>query len=166
MAGITRFHEAQGDETAGFDAALSEIRSGGKRGHWIWYVFPQIAGLGLSGMSQAYAIRDVREAEDYLRDQTLGARLVTIANAVRGALHRGMPLERVMGSPIDAAKLVSSMTLFAGVARRLAPGVAPAAALLLPVADEILAAAAVAGYPRCAFTEAVLARAAMHGKHD
>jgi uncharacterized protein (DUF1810 family) len=158
MADLQRFREAQDDPAAGFDAALREIRSGGKRGHWIWYVFPQIAGLGVSGMSQAYAIGDKEEAEAYLRDETLGGRLVVIAEAVLEALAVGQSLVRVMGSSIDATKLVSSMTLFAGVAQALPRGTTPAADLLRPIAEEILIAADRAGYPRCVFTDRVLAR--------
>jgi uncharacterized protein (DUF1810 family) len=161
MADLQRFRDAQRDARAGFDAAIGEIRSGGKRGHWIWYVFPQVAGLGSSGMSRAYAIRDAREAEEYLRDETLGPRLAAVAEAVRESLRQGQPLEQVMGSSIDATKLVSSMTLFAWAARRVPPGAVPAADALLPLADEILAVAERAGYPKCAFTERVLTR---HGE--
>jgi uncharacterized protein (DUF1810 family) len=158
MANLERFIDAQRDAHVGYDAALREIQSGGKRGHWIWYVFPQIAGLGVSSLSQAYAIRDASEAEAYLRDETLGPRLVAIAAAVRDALAAGQPVARVMGSSIDATKLVSSMTLFAGVARALPRGTTPAADLLRPIAEEILIAADRAGYPRCAFTDRVIAR--------
>jgi uncharacterized protein (DUF1810 family) len=159
MTSLERFHQAQQNPHAGYEAALGEIRAGGKRGHWIWYVFPQLAGLGTSAMSQAYAIRDVAEAEAYLRDEILGPRLVAITAAVRDALAAGAPIARVMGSAIDAQKLVSSMTLFAGVAGRLPRGTTPSADLLLPMAAEILVAASREGHPPCAFTERSLARA-------
>lgn len=158
MSTLARFIAAQDDPDAGFTVALREIETGGKKGHWIWYVFPQVAGLGRSVMSQAYAIRDAGEAEDYLRDEILGPRLVAIASAVRGALAAGQRIDDVMGSSIDAAKLVSSMTLFGGVAERLQPGSVASAELLRPIASEILAAAAGQGYPRCAFTDRVVGR--------
>jgi uncharacterized protein (DUF1810 family) len=153
MSSLSRFIDAQRDPHAGYEAALREIAGGGKRGHWIWYVFPQIAGLGMSSQSRAYAIRDAAEAADYLGDATLGPRLVAIAEAVRDALAGGTSIEDVMGSTIDATKLVSSMTLFAGVAARLPRGTVASADLLRPIAEEILAAADAEGYPRCAFTE-------------
>jgi uncharacterized protein (DUF1810 family) len=158
MLDLERFVEAQRDQYAGYDAALREIAGGGKRGHWIWYVFPQLAGLGTSGMSRAYAIRDASEAEAYLRHPTLGPRLVAIAGAVRDALATGSSVERVMGSSIDATKLVSSMTLFEAVAAALPREPAASADRLLPIAGEILAAAERQGYARCALTERALGR--------
>jgi uncharacterized protein (DUF1810 family) len=150
---LDRFHEAQGNGE--YEGALAEITAGRKRGHWIWYVFPQIAGLGQSHMSQAYAIRDRREAEKYLEDPVLSRRLLEISRAAAAQLKSGVPLERLMGSSIDAAKLVSSMTLFAEVARA-APGGEP----LVEAADAILAAAAEQGCRRCEFTLRQLGRPA------
>ena len=66
----------------GFEAALHEIQAGGKRGHWIWYVFPQLAGLGSSGLSHTFAIADKHEAAEFLRDPKLRSRLHTITAAV------------------------------------------------------------------------------------
>jgi uncharacterized protein (DUF1810 family) len=156
MQRLERFLDAQRDSRAGYAAALREIGSGGKRGHWIWYVFPQLAGLGSSAMSERYAIRDLDEAEAYLRDDTLGPRLVAIAEAVRDALAAGALVEEVMGSSIDATKLVSSMTLFGGVAAALPRGAVASADLLLPVASEILVEADRQGYQRCASTTRAL----------
>ena len=118
---LQRFTDAQGQPVTGFETALFEIRAGGKRSHWIWYVFPQLAGLGRSAAAQTYALDDVAEAQDYLRDPLLRTRLLTIATAVAEQLDRqsGPSLERVMGSSIDVAKLVSSMTLFGAVAKHL-----------------------------------------------
>jgi uncharacterized protein (DUF1810 family) len=150
---LDRFKEAQAEPRSGFDAALSEIRSGGKRGHWIWYVFPQLAGLGHSSASRAYGIDGAAEAHEYLRDPLLRSRLVTIASAVADQLARGVPLGLLMGSSIDATKLVSSLTLFGHVARRLDESEPlDDYASLARVADAILDAAAAAGVPPCRFT--------------
>ncbi len=106
MADLDRFLKAQ---AYSYEDALSEIRAGGKRSHWIWYIFPQIAGLGMSGMADYYAIRDINEARAYLANETLRARLVEISTALLG-LESSDPLQ-VMGYP-DNLKLRSSMTLF------------------------------------------------------
>src|SRR5690606_17445562 len=78
MNHLDRFHSAQDSPDAGFDAALRELQAGRKRGHWIWYILPQLAGLGMSGMSQRYAIRDAQEAVAYLQDPVLRDRLLAI----------------------------------------------------------------------------------------
>jgi uncharacterized protein (DUF1810 family) len=148
---IARFVAAQaGGE---YERALAEIEAGHKRGHWIWYVFPQIAGLGTSSMSQAFAIRNRAEAEEYLRHPLLLQRLLDITAAAADHLKNGLPVDTLMGSAIDAAKLVSSMTLFGEVARAL-PGDrrTPATEALAVAADAILSAAASQGYPRCEHT--------------
>src|SRR5215213_5808856 len=118
---LERFKSAQASPHSGFDVALAEIRGGGKRGHWIWYVFPQLAGLGHSSMAEAYGIRDEAEAIAFLRDPELRERLMTITTAVADQLD-GRPsssLRGLMGSQVDALKLVSSLTLFRHVAARL-----------------------------------------------
>ncbi|RBY88114.1 DUF1810 domain-containing protein [Blastococcus sp. TBT05-19] len=104
---LQRFVDAQRDT---YDQALSELRGGEKRTHWMWFVFPQIAGLGRSGMAQRFAIADLDEARAYLAHPVLGRRLVECARALT-ALDVDDPVA-VMGS-IDAVKLRSSMTLFA-----------------------------------------------------
>jgi uncharacterized protein (DUF1810 family) len=142
---IGRFHEAQANGE--YEAALAEITAGRKRGHWIWYVFPQVAGLGQSHMSQLYAIRDRREAEEYLQDPLLSQRLLEISQAAASHLKQGVPLTTLMGSSIDAGKLASSMTLFAEVARGV-----PGADAIVEAAEAILEAAAQQGYQRCEFT--------------
>ena len=142
---LDRFHKAQADGE--YETALGEMRDGRKRSHWIWYVFPQLAGLGQSHMSQAYAIRDRQEAEAYLRDPMLSARLLEISQAVAAQLQKGVPLATLMGSSIDAAKLMSSMTLFAEVGRAL-----PGAGALAAAAEAILDAGSQQGYRRCEFT--------------
>jgi uncharacterized protein (DUF1810 family) len=162
MSRLERFRQAQNSEHAGFASALAELRSGGKRGHWIWYVFPQIEGLGMSGMTQAFALAGEDDAADFLRDAELRTRLLTITGAVADQLRSGRAtsLRALMGSEIDARKVVSSLTLFAHVARRLheVEGL-DACAAMADVADEVLAMAAAEGYPPCAHTLRRLRRA-------
>jgi uncharacterized protein (DUF1810 family) len=111
---LERFVAAQ-DAGGSYDAAVAELRAGRKRSHWMWFVFPQIAGLGQSPMSQRYAISSLPEAEAYLADPVLGPRLRESARILSEL--SGRTAEEVLGE-IDAIKLRSSMTLFA----RAAPG--------------------------------------------
>jgi uncharacterized protein (DUF1810 family) len=106
---LRRFVEAQ-DDAAIFARALSELRNGRKRSHWIWFVFPQIAGLGQSAMSQAYAIRSLEEARAYLADPLLGPRLRECCEALLAA-DPAASAKSILGG-IDAIKVRSSMTLF------------------------------------------------------
>jgi len=146
---------------SGFDAALAELRAGRKRTHWIWYVFPQLRGLGHSPAAEFYGLNGVAEADEYLLDARLRANLLLAASTVKGQLEAGLVLDELMGARIDALKLVSSMTLFAAVARRLASADdSGERARLADAADAILAAAARQGYPACSFTVAAL-RAAL-----
>ena len=92
-----------------YDTALREIRSGRKRSHWMWYIFPQIAGLGMSYTAQLYSIRDIDEARDYIADPVLGKRLIEISRALL-TLDVSDPTD-IMGYP-DDLKLCSCMTLF------------------------------------------------------
>jgi uncharacterized protein (DUF1810 family) len=92
-----------------YEGALAELRRGSKTGHWMWFVFPQVAGLGLSAMSQRYAIASLDEARAYLRHEVLGPRLRECAAVVSAT--RGRSAEQIFGD-IDAVKLRSSMTLF------------------------------------------------------
>jgi uncharacterized protein (DUF1810 family) len=155
--GLDRFLAAQDRRDTGYVAALAEIRSGVKTGHWIWYVFPQLYGLGMSSQSRAYGIRGVAEATDYLHDSELRARMIEIASAVAEQLRQGTPLSILMGSSIDVLKLVSSLTLFGGVARRLACD-EPSGEfeMLATIAEEILLKAQADGYPPCDRTLAEL----------
>jgi uncharacterized protein (DUF1810 family) len=158
MDKLERFHQAQDIPHAGYAVALRELQAGEKTSHWIWYVFPQLAGLGQSSTAVYYGLAGVEEAAAYLRDRVLGERLVTASEAVRAHLSgaRGRParLAGLMGSEIDALKLVSSMTLFGHVAKTLAAaGPRPRFAAMAAHADAILAAAAAQGYTRCAYTE-------------
>lgn len=106
---LQRFMTAQ---AANYDDALAELTAGRKRTHWMWYVFPQIAGLGSSAMAQRYAIRSLDEARAYLAHPTLGPRLCRVAEALLTVRHG--TAHEIMGSP-DDLKLRSSMTLFAQV---------------------------------------------------
>ena len=103
---LSRFHKAQ---KGSYETALAEIRAGRKRSHWIWYIFPQIQGLGYSSTAQYYAIENLEEAKAYLADPVLRERLLEISNALL-ALDSCDPTD-VMGYP-DDLKLRSSMTLF------------------------------------------------------
>ena len=103
---LDRFVKAQAYD---YDAALREIRSGRKRSHWMWYIFPQLQGLGFSSTAQYYGIRDLEEAKAYMAHPVLGPRLVEISEALL-ALDTG-DASAVMGYP-DDLKLRSCMTLF------------------------------------------------------
>jgi uncharacterized protein (DUF1810 family) len=162
MDRLDRFLAAQEDEDSGFETAIAELRSGRKRSHWIWYIFPQLAGLGSSSFAQRYGLNGVAEAMAYARHPVLRARLVAVAEAVDGHLSRqpAPRLDDIAGSEIDALKIVSSMTLFGDVARRLqrvAPH--PDHARLAAAAASILDIAASQGIPACARTRAALAAA-------
>jgi uncharacterized protein (DUF1810 family) len=106
---LERFVRAQ-DEHQTYRQAVTELRSGRKTSHWMWFVFPQIAGLGRSPMAQTYAIADLAEARAYLAHPVLGPRLVECAEIL--ASHEGLTAQQIFGS-VDAMKLRSSMTLFA-----------------------------------------------------
>lgn len=146
---LDRFLAAQAHPEVGYANAVAELRDGAKRSHWIWWIFPQLAGLGASSTSERYAIADLDEALAYLRHPTLGARLAEATAVVRRQCSDGVPLSTLMGSRIDALKLVSSLTLFARAGRD-EPG---AAAALAHEAEAVLRVAAGQGIPRCAFTE-------------
>lgn len=105
-ADLSRFLKAQEHD---YEQALSEIRSGRKRSHWMWYIFPQIQGLGFSSTAQYYAIRDLQEAKDYLAHPVLGARLKEISSALLDL--EGLSASEIFGYP-DDLKLRSCMTLF------------------------------------------------------
>lgn len=107
MLDLKRFLDAQQRD---YSTALSEIKTGRKRSHWMWYIFPQITGLGFSEMAQRYAIDDLAEAIAYLGHPVLGTRLQEISAALLEITSNNA--NEVMGSP-DDLKLRSSMTLFA-----------------------------------------------------
>ena len=107
---LQRFLDAQ---AAIYPEALAELRAGRKRSHWMWFVFPQVAGLGSSATARRYAIGSRAEAAAYLAHPILGARLRECAAALLGVHDR--TAEQILGSP-DDLKLRSSMTLFAALA--------------------------------------------------
>ncbi|MDG2618116.1 DUF1810 domain-containing protein [Thermoleptolyngbya sichuanensis XZ-Cy5] len=106
---LNRFVKAQ---TSDYARALAEIRQGKKRSHWMWYIFPQYAGLGFSATSQHYAIKSLAEAQAYLHHPILGTRLVECAEAVLQV--NGQSAYEIFGSP-DDLKLHSCATLFAQI---------------------------------------------------
>lgn len=107
---LQRFVEAQASV---YDSALAELRSGLKRGHWMWFIFPQVEGLGFSSLSRRYAIRSIEEARAYLAHPILGPRLRECVQAVLDV--REKSLDEIFG-PIDSVKFRSSTTLFARAA--------------------------------------------------
>ncbi|MGM9470776.1 DUF1810 domain-containing protein [Pseudarthrobacter sp. YS3] len=111
---LERFVEAQ-DNSGTYGQALAELQLGKKTGHWMWFIFPQYAGLGSSPTSVRYAIASLPEAQAYLKHEVLGPRLLECAAAI--ATHAGRSATDILGG-IDARKLHSSMTLFL----RAAPG--------------------------------------------
>jgi uncharacterized protein (DUF1810 family) len=106
---LQRFIDAQQHS---YDNALLEIKSGRKTSHWMWYIFPQIRGLGFSETSKFYAIQDIQEATAYIQHPLLGTRLVEISAAL--LIINNKSAREIFGTP-DDMKLKSSMTLFAAV---------------------------------------------------
>ena len=107
---LQRFVDAQAGV---YDQALAELSAGAKRSHWMWFIFPQIAGLGFSAMARRYAIASRLEARAYLNHAVLGPRLIACTRAVCRV--EGRSAHQIFGSP-DDLKFRSSMTLFAAVA--------------------------------------------------
>src|ERR1700760_1531802 len=105
---LQRFVDAQDDDGT-YESALRELRDGRKRSHWMWFIFPQIAGLGQSPTSRRYAISSLEEARAYVAHPVLGPRLIECATVVRDL--PGRSADEIFGG-IDAIKLRSSMTLF------------------------------------------------------
>lgn len=106
MNDLQRFLDAQESD---YQTALTEIENGRKQSHWMWYIFPQIDGLGFSSAAKFYAIRDLDEAKSYFEHPVLGQRLIEISQAMLAV--EGKTANRILGSP-DDMKLKSSMTLF------------------------------------------------------
>jgi uncharacterized protein (DUF1810 family) len=106
---LNRFLDAQ---ESSYETALAEVRNGKKRSHWMWYIFPQIQGLGFSETSKYYAINNLAEAEAFLQHAVLGSRLIHICTELLRL--KSNNATHIFGSP-DDMKLKSSMTLFASV---------------------------------------------------
>ena len=117
---LERFVKAQ-NEYGTYELALSEIKAGRKRSHWIWFIFPQLKGLGFSYNAQYYGIEDSNEAKEYLEHPVLGPRLLEISEALL-RLQENDPAVVMGGSP-DDMKLKSSMTLFAAVSEAVSEAV-------------------------------------------
>ncbi len=103
---ISRFIDAQNKD---YSIAMEEIKKGRKKSHWMWYIFPQIQGLGFSETSKYYAIKNLKEADEYLKHPLLGTRLINICQALLNRTDNDA--SGIFGSP-DDLKLKSSMTLF------------------------------------------------------
>lgn len=106
---IERFVEAQNNPWVGYDLALAEIEGGRKKSHWIWYIFPQLRGLGHSRRSHFYGIADRKEAKNYLAHPVLGPRLREISEALLANTNKSAVA--ILGE-IDTQKVKSCMTLF------------------------------------------------------
>ena len=104
--GLERFVEAQKRD---YNIALKEVQNGKKETHWIWFIFPQMVGLGRSCYANLYGIKNKEEAEEYLKHKVLGKRLREVTNALLE--HEGKPADDIFGYP-DTMKVNSSMTLF------------------------------------------------------
>ena len=111
---FSRFISAQNaGHPSAYDRALAELRSGRKRSHWIWFVLPQLQGLGRSAIAQRYGINGVEEAQAYLAEPLLRQRLEEVIGVVSDQLEQpGQTLEQMMGGNLDAAKTISCLTLF------------------------------------------------------
>lgn len=107
---LSRFLSAQQEI---YETALAELKKGKKKSHWMWFVFPQISGLGSSPTAKFYAVKSLDEAEAYLAHPILGARLIECCNALLAV--EGKSATEILGQP-DDLKLKSSMTLFAAAA--------------------------------------------------
>jgi len=112
---LQRFHAAQGEDGTGVHAqALRELQAGAKQSHWIWFVLPQLHGLGRSPMAEYYGIADLAEAWAFLADPVLRQRLESVIAVIAEQLHcPGQTLPLLMGGDLDATKTVSCFTLFA-----------------------------------------------------
>ena len=112
---LARFITAQDTgQPSTYERALAELRSGRKRSHWIWFVLPQLDGLGRSAMAQRYGLNGLEEAKAYLAEPLLRSRLEeTIAVIADQLAQPGQTLARLMGGQLDASKTISSLTLFA-----------------------------------------------------
>ena len=114
MADLSRFLTAQNEGTPStFDRALSELKNGRKRSHWIWFVLPQLRCLGRSATAIHFGIEDLEEARAYIADPVLRERLEQVISVLAEQLkHPDQSLRKLMGKPIDATKTISSLTVF------------------------------------------------------
>jgi uncharacterized protein (DUF1810 family) len=151
---LQRFIDAQeGDGT--YDIALAEIRAGRKQSHWIWYILPNLRGLGYSETARFYAIDGQAEAFAYYLHPLLGARLTEVAEAIVTVLSAGQTLEEVFGD-IDAKKTISCMTLFDTIGTNTAVQGCAHHFPFQAAAQTILASGESQGLPRCVKTLTLL----------
>lgn len=151
MVDLRRF---EAHHPADIDRAVEELQAGRKRTHWMWFVFPQLRVLGRSDTAIHYGIESPDEAVEYLRHPVLGADYRRAVEAVfEQVVRQDVTIARLMGAP-DDLKLVSSLTLFGGVAARLGT---PEGEELATMCEQVLAAAAAQGFPRCVVTTSALA---------
>lgn len=152
-ADLQRFIDGQHNS---FDRALGEIEAGRKCSHWMWYVFPQVSGLGFSPTSRQYAIDSLQEAKAFLEHPVLGVRYRQVVDAVwNQVVELGATVHDLFGSP-DDAKLVSSLTLFSSVAGQPDSNL-PDRAAFIATAEAILRAAYNQGLTKCLTTERFIA---------
>ena len=100
---LARFKGAQGRADDGYATALDELNTTGKRSHWIWYIFPQLAGLGSSPDARYYALTDTAEAAAFLHDPILGLRLLAVTQAVASKVREGASIEHLMNSTSNSS---------------------------------------------------------------
>ena len=156
---LDRFRRAQSSEAAGVGTALDELFQGRKLTHWIWYIFPQLEGLGSSTMSRRYGLQGIAEARAFFGDPGLRANLFAATEALEGGVDTSpRRLLDTLGAAIDLQKVVSSLTLFRGIAiEESSTAVDAATAEFVARAERLLDAAALEGFPRCPFTLRALA---------
>jgi len=154
---LERFVESQDEKIDSrkteFMQAMKELRNGAKESHWIWYIFPQLKGLGSSPMAKKYEIESEVEAIQYLKHPVLNPRLIEALENVQ--LHAGKKsasIREVFGSTVDTLKFVSSITLFCYVSRNV-----EGADRVKQLCEELLQVANAEGYPPCNFTLTFLA---------
>ncbi|MCW8408197.1 DUF1810 domain-containing protein [Legionella sp. PATHC035] len=156
MSTIHRFIEAQRGQnsSASFQQAYDELKAGGKQGHWIWYIFPQLKQLGFSSTAQYFGIVDFNEACAYLQNGELFQNYLTITRLVEQQLKSKIAVLTLMNGEIDTQKLVSSLTLFrAAAAFLLHQGdTSQNFAALVQCSDQILAETSKQGYLPCTRT--------------
>jgi len=153
---LERFKIAQADPLNGFDVALSELRNGHKKSHWIWYIFPQLSILGRSPTAQFYGVENAAEALEYVNDAELAPRLIAVLEAALEQLERGVKIEELMGGYTDSLKLVSSCTLFKYAIESVMLSLREnSGAKVHSLADRILEAAEGQGFSECSITRSI-----------
>lgn len=133
---LQRFLDAQSNgDPAPLSSAMAELEAGKKQDHWIWYVFPQLRGLGSSSHAEFYGIADKDEAIAYLQDPLLAERYRVCLDAIITHLRQGQRLRSILG-PVDALKTISSVTLFRHVLQAESALTLNSPDTLLPIMDE------------------------------